>query len=142
MTDIDKTKEIFESGKYTCVLCKGEKIHTSILAGISPLLTFLNDKTDLNGFSASDKIVGKAAALLFVYAGVTNVYATVMSEEAVKILLKHNLTFSYKTLTPAIINRNGTGPCPMEDAVKDIDNPEMAYNAIRIKVEKLKNRFK
>lgn len=131
MTDIEKAKDIFRSGNYTCVLCKEDITHTSTAIGISPMMDFIAVGIHLKGFSAADKIVGKAAAQLFVSAGVVEVYADVMSAQAVEIFEKHGLKFSYNTLTEAIINRAGTGLCPMEQAVQNIDNPSDAVDAIR-----------
>jgi len=140
MTNIDYAKTLFLSGKYTCVLCKDDIIHTSTLSGISPMVEFITAGINLNGFSAADKIVGKAAAMLFVLAGVTEVYACVMSEQAVKVFLKYGMQYYCDKLTQAIINRAGIGLCPMEQAVKDIENPSDAFDAIKRTLELFKTR--
>ena len=114
----------------TCVLCKGEQVYASQKTGIAPMLDWLFEGVDLTGFSAADKIVGKAAALLFVLAGVTSVYGEVMSEGGLAVLQAHHIPCSYKTLTPYIINRKGDGICPMEQTVQQIDDPKTAYNAL------------
>ena len=131
MRDIEKAKEQLQSGKYTCVLCSGDIIYTSTLRGVAPLVEWLGSGMNLGGFSAADKIVGKASAMLFVLAGVQEVYAPVMSEGAIHTLLQHGIHFSYDTLTESIINRTGTGSCPMEQAVRDIDEPSLALEAIK-----------
>lgn len=40
----------------------------------------------------------------------------------------------------AIENREGTGTCPMEMAVMDIDNAEEAYPALKAKIAELKEK--
>ncbi|MFZ5975718.1 MAG: DUF1893 domain-containing protein [Bacillota bacterium] len=142
MTDIDHAKTLFLSGKYTCVLYKDGIVHTSALSGISPMVEFLTAGVNLNGFSAADKIVGKAAAMLFVLAGVAEVYAPVMSEQAVKVFLKYGVQYSCDTLTQGIVNRAGTGPCPMEQAVKDIEDPTDAFDEIKQTLDLLKAKSK
>jgi len=142
MTSIDHAKALFLSGKYTCVLCKDDIIHTSTLSGISPMVEFITAGINLNGFSAADKIVGKAAALLFVLVGVREVYACVMSKQAVKVFLKYGVKYSCDMLTQAINNRAGTDLCPMEQAVKDIKNPSDAFDAIKHTLDLFKTKDK
>lgn len=138
MSDIVHAKEFLQSNGYTCVLCKEDIVYTSSLTGISPMVEFITSGIDLTGFSAADKVVGKAAAMLFVLAGIKEIYASVMSEQAVKIFSQHGIKYSYCTLAQAIINRAGTGSCPMEEAVKDIENPSDAFDAIKQKLDFLK----
>ena len=109
------------------------------MPGVAPMLEFIAAGTDLQGFSAADKIVGKAAAMLFLFAGVRSVYAGVMSEDAVKVFQRHGISSSYGELVPAIMNRMGAGPCPMEQTVKEIDDPAEALAAIKHKLETLRS---
>lgn len=134
MNDIEKAKKLLLDGKFTCVLCKGDTTYTSMGKGVSPMLTFLENGTELRGFSAADKIIGKAAAMLFVCAGVTEVFAEVMSGGAEDYLKAHGISYSYGALTEKIINRKGDGLCPMELAVAEIDDEKLGFSAI-------KNRF-
>ena len=142
MFDIDHAKAVFLSGKYTCVLCRDGIIHTSTLSGISPMVEFITAGIDLNGFSVADKIVGKAAAMLFVLVGVREVYAGVMSEQAVNVLLHYDVQYSYDTITQAIINRAGTDLCPIEQTVQDIEDPLVAFDAIKHTLDLLKAKNK
>ncbi len=139
MSDIEKAKELFSTGEYTCVLVKDDKILTSTLGGIAPMLGFIKDGVNLSGFSAADKIVGKAAALLFVLAGVTEVFSSVLSKKAEEILTRHAVEYSCETVTESIINRAGTGPCPMENAVAEVDDPREAYDEINRTLDILRN---
>lgn len=138
MRDVEKASALFRSGGFTCVLCKGETVYTSRETGISPMLDFIGNDTDLNGFSAADRIVGKAAAMLFGLAGISEVYADVMSQSAAAFLTEKGIPFSYGTLTNRIINRKGDGVCPMEQTVADISDVNEAYIAIRNKREALR----
>jgi len=102
------------------------------------MLEFIDSGADLKGFSAADKIAGKAAAMLFALAGVKEVYACIMSEQAVEVFLKYGVLYSCDTLVPTIVNRAGTGLCPMEQAVKDIEEPSDALDAIKRALEFLR----
>ena len=138
-SDLEKAKEIFDSGGYTCVLCKGGVTLTSTERGVKPLLKWLDSETGAKGFSAVDKVVGRAAAFLYVLLEVKEVYAHVMSEGAVDVLSKYGIWFVYSVSAKEIINRQGNGICPMEQAVKGIDIPEQALKAVRDKVKELSN---
>lgn len=140
MKDITKAKTILESG-YTCVLVKGKMSFTSKRNGIVPMVKFLNDEIDLEGFSVADKIVGKAVAMLFVLAEVKEVYAEVLSKTAISVLEANGIAYSYKILTDNIINRQGTGLCPMEETVKDIFDCKQAYEKIKVKLASLNISF-
>ena len=86
---------------------------------------------NLSGFSAADKIVGKAAAMLYVLMGAEEVYAEVMSRAADGVFTSFGVAHSCETLVDFIVNRRGDGVCPMENAVKDITQPAQAVPALR-----------
>lgn len=66
---MQKAKETFAQGNYTCVWCRGDELLTSKEAGLRLLLTRIREGKDLSGFYAADKIVGRAAAFLYVKLG-------------------------------------------------------------------------
>lgn len=139
--NLTKAIEILNSGQYTCVLCKDDKVYTSTERGVKPLLDWLESKQDLKGFSAADKVVGKAAAFLYVLLGIREVYACVMSEAAIDIFTSNNIQPRWEQSVKSIINRAGTGFCPMEEAVRDIEVPKEAKKAIENKLEQIKSNF-
>lgn len=140
MSDIEKAKKLLSGGNFTCVLCKGDTSYTSTGKGVSPMLTFLENGTELRGFSAADKIVGKAAAMLFVCAGVTEVFAEVMSKAALNYLKERGIACSYGVLTDKIINRKGDGLCPMELAVIDIDDEKLGFSAKKNRFDEIRRK--
>ena len=136
--DIDIAKERLLTSDYTCVLCKGDIVYTSTLKGIAPVLGWLDEGKDMEGFAAADRIVGKAAGMLFVLAKVKEVYAPIMSESAVELLRKHGITCSCEETVKKIINRMGTDICPMEKTVQDIDDPKIALETLKQTVKRLR----
>ena len=138
--DFQKAKEEYNSGKYTLVICKDEDIIKSDVTGIRPVMTLIDSKKDYKGYSAADKIVGRAAAFLYTLLQVKNLYGETMSKGAVEILKNAGIYYEYKTLTDYIENRQKTGMCSMDEAVKDIDNPKDAYEAIRNKIKFLQSQ--
>lgn len=137
MTDLEKAKLTLRSDEYTCVLQKGDLTYTSKERGVKPLVSLLEAQTDLCGFSAADKVIGKGAAFLYVRMKIKCVYAHVISTPALELLLSHGIHVEYTTLTDRIINRKGDGLCPFEALVLGIDDTETAYTAIRQKLKEL-----
>lgn len=138
--DLERAKRLLSSGGYSCALVRGEVEYSSALKGVSPMLQFLSSGADLRGFSAADKIVGRAAAMLFILAGAKEVYADVMGAQAVDLLAAHGIEASCGELVEEVLNREGTGPCPMEEAVRGIDEPIRALAALVSALERLRAR--
>lgn len=131
MNNLEQAKEILKNSESTCVLFKDGVTHTSTKRGVAPLVDWLINGIDIRGFSVADKIVGKAAALLFVLGGVKEVYTPVISKSAVDVLSRHGIYAEYDTVVQKIINRASTGTCPMELAVANINDPNDALKAIQ-----------
>ena len=136
MTDIETA--IRELEGHSICLCRGGEFFTDDGRGISPMMRFISEVRDLTGYSAADVIVGKAAAMLFVKAGIVSVHGRVMSESGKAFLETHGIPCSYDVLTDRIINRKGTDICPMEKTVADIDDPETAYTVLAKKIAELR----
>ena len=137
MTDLHRAAHLLREEGYTCVLCRDGQTLTSRERGVKPLLSWLEEGRNLDGFSAADKVVGKAAAFLYVLLGVREVYAPVMSRPARDVFENHGIHAKFDTLSDAIRNRTNTGLCPMETAVWDITDPKKALLAIRQKAKEL-----
>jgi len=90
----------------------------------------LNDENALKDASIADKVIGKLAASLLVVAGVTEIYADVISEYAIPILEENKIKYEYKTKVPYIINKDKTGMCPMENKYKDENDIRKIYMEI------------
>ena len=135
MSDLERARLLLTEGGYTCVLCKDNSVHTSTYRGVRPLMDLLD--TDVSGFSAADKVVGRGAAFLYQLLGVRRVHGCVMSNAAVKVLRAGGIEVSWDVLAEGIRNRAGDGPCPMEAATAGITEPEMALEAIRQKLRSL-----
>ena len=127
--DTTHARDILLSRGHTCVFCRGDTILTDDRRGVKPLLDLLDQ--DLTGFSAADKVVGKAAALLYRLLGISEIYAGVISQPALRVLAQGGITVFYGSKVPAIRNRTDTGFCPMETAVWDIDDPALAPEILR-----------
>lgn len=138
--DLEYAKNLLAKSGATCVLCKGSTVYQSTQRGVQPLLTWLDSGTDMMGFSAADKVVGRGAAFLYRLLGVRSVYGHIMSMAAVKVLRAGGVEASWGTLTESIMNRQKNGPCPIELATGNIQEPENALYIIRTTLEVLQNK--
>lgn len=136
MTDLDRARAALPG--HTLALCRGGEVVTSDLRGVMPMLGFLREGRDLSGFCAADRVVGRAAAMLFAKAGVRAVFAEVMSDGAAALLAAHGIDASCDVRTAAIENRQKTGLCPMESAVAGIEDIDAGIAAIRRRAEELR----
>ena len=131
------SKRVLNQGGYTCVIVKEDHIYTSALRGVKPLVRFLESRIDFSGAEASDRVVGRATAFLYVLLGVKSLYAHVVSEGAFAVLRANGIETEYQSLVPHIINRKKDGICPFEEAVMQIETPEEALQAIYRKMAAL-----
>ncbi len=111
---MDELVQILRSGNHSLVVA-GDGIRIFDGRGISDLYGLLTEHPDwLRGASVADKVVGKGAAALLVLGGVREVHADVISIFALELLDSHSIKTTHKTIVPHIINRTGTGLCPLE----------------------------
>ena len=61
-----------------------------------------------------DKIIGNAAALLFVRAGCREAYSPMGSQLAIGTLKEHGIAYYFTEIVPCIQRPDGTDMCPME----------------------------
>lgn len=122
----------------TCVLLRDNMpVYRSRARGIRPLLDAIDAGIDAHGLTAVDKIVGKAAAMLYLSMGVSRVYAEVMSDAARDALTARGVDCFCRVRTDKIVNRRGDDLCPMEKTVAEIDDPVAALGALRKKAAEL-----
>lgn len=122
---------------HTICLCRDGNLIFSDKKGISPMMGFIAEGVDLNGYSVADLIVGKAVAMLFIKCGIKRVFAKTLSQSGKKMLALHGIDCEYEELTERIVNRDGTDICPMEKTVKDIDDIEEGYRLLNEKLQQM-----
>lgn len=113
---------VFNNGEY---IKSDDKSIKTMLELIKTKTFFLKDSY------VADKVVGKAAALLFAKAGVSEVYAIIISKPALEVLREHDIKVVYEKQVDNIINRLGDDICPMEKRVLDISDPDKAFDILK-----------
>ena len=101
--------------------------------GVEPILIYLEDK-DFKGTQVFDRVVGRAAAFLYVYGNADYVYANTISKPAIEIFKKNNIKYEAKNIVDEIQNKDKTDLCPFEKLTKNVENPAQAYGLIYKKV--------
>ena len=137
MNNIIKAKALLV-GENTLALVKDNVSYTSTKNGLAPMLEFIEKGYDLTDFAVADRVVGKAAAMLFCYAKINLVYAAIISSKALDYLNHNNVYVTYDRLVDNIYNRTKTGLCPMEQTVQDIDDCKIALEMLKAKALELK----
>lgn len=112
---MENLKRMLHDGNHSLVVGKGEAVMIFDGRGVSDLYRIYTESPDmLKGAAVADKIVGKGAAALMSLGGVRQVYADVISSAALKLLRGNSVEVSFAEEVPGIINRAGTGICPVE----------------------------
>ena len=98
--------------------------------GLEPLLKLL-DAGKLRHAVVADKVVGRAAAAIYVQGGAKKVVAKLAGKGAAELLAANGIAFEAAKTVDMILNHEQTGSCPMERAVAGLDEPEKMIEAIR-----------
>ncbi len=121
---ICELKKILHEGGHSLVVGRGE-VRCFDGSGVSDLYKILTHEPDLlQGAEIADKIIGKGAAALMILGGAKEVYADVISRPALSLLSDAHIEVEYAKVVPNIINRAGTGICPVEELCLECATPE------------------
>lgn len=128
---IDRLVEILHNGNHSLVVDNGV-IHTFDGRGVSDLYHIYSMEPEiLKDASLADKVVGKGAAVLMVLGGIRQVHADVISRPALSMLEANGIAITYSKLVNNIINRQGTGICPVETLCLDYITAEECFPKIK-----------
>ena len=140
MNDLEKAKTQLTQKQLTLVIVKnGETLFETQFHRISGFLTAIEQLgKKLENASIADKVVGKAVALLCVYARVKAVYAETLSSEAKTVFEENRVTYEWKELVETILDDKKQDMCPFEKEATNITNPKEAYNRFKTLQQKLR----
>lgn len=131
-----QAKNHIENNSCTLVYCNETRQEQSFERGVLPLVEMVRSEKSMKGFYCADKVVGKAAAFMYVLLKPEELYAFVISEKAEAVLKKYGIRYFSGEIVPAVRNRKGDGFCPMETATEKAETPEEALGILE---EKLKS---
>lgn len=123
--------ELLHEGHYSCVVGKDGKIRTYTRRGVIDLFElYQSDPEFMEGAEVADKVIGKGAAAVLALGKVSEVWADVLSESARRLLDGAGVKVECGKVVPFIVNRTGTGRCPLETACDVSEEPEELYPVI------------
>lgn len=133
---------LLREGQAACVVLRdGELVRAETGRGVTPMIRLYEDGA-LQGAYVVDKIVGKAAAMLMTLGGVSGCYALTVSRAALDWFSGHGIPVEYEVCAEYIVNRTGDGICPMEQTVKELNDPLEALTALKQKIAELRKGSK
>lgn len=116
---------ILHNQNCSCVISNGSNTLICNEKGVKDLLRLLTVSPEmLKGAMVADKVIGKGAAALMILGGVSEIYADVISNPALSLLNGTDIKVSYNIIVQNIINRSGTGICPVESLCSECVTPE------------------
>ncbi len=131
---MERARKLLITKQVSLVLvCISDDIFCRCGKGIGPLYDLVTEPRrleQLKGGILADKVVGKAAALLALYAELSAVYADIISKPAYDLLLQNNVLVAANILVDHNLNRTQTGLCPMELLTADVTVPDEGYAII------------
>jgi thioredoxin 1 len=141
MRDLETAKKRLEEKRLTLSIVKdGDVIFETGSRGISGFLEAVERLgSGLEEASIADRVVGKAIALLCVYAKVKAAYAIILSEEAKSLLEKYGVYHEWDSLVESILDLGKTGMCPFERLATEISDPKDAYRRLKALQSSLKS---
>lgn len=123
MSIIEQAALILHAKRCSCVIVQNGNVRLCNEHGIKDLYQILKEEPEvLLGATVADKVIGKGAAALMILGGVKEVYADVISRPALKLFLTVSVHTKYGECVPNIINRTGTGICPVETLCADCES--------------------
>ena len=138
MLPLEQAKLLLLTSANTIAVVSNGEVFISQERGVKPLLHLLSEKKGfLKNASVADKVIGKAAALLMVLGEIKEVHTLIISEPAIKVFEKYNISCFYDKKVDRIVNRTGDGLCPMETLCLDVDEPVEAFTKIKEKISKM-----
>ena len=136
--NLARLKQLQSDGFYSLIAARPDLLYTSHERGIAPIMNMLKrDQSYFHDCIIVDKIIGKAAAMLLTLSHAQYIHGQLMSINAMRYLDEHGIAYSYDHACDIIINRTGTGMCPMEETVANVNDSQAAYRALCIKLDQL-----
>ena len=111
------------AGHALAVMTAAGEIVTAEGRGVRPLYTLYKERPEaLRGATVADRVVGSGAAAIMVAAGIGRLETPAISRPALDLLTTHGISVEATRVVEMIVNRAGTGPCPVEALTSGVDD--------------------
>lgn len=132
---INDLKKILFDEKLACIIEQNGVIYKETAKGVLPIVNHY-EAGHLKDAVIVDKVIGKASALFMLLGRPKAIHGMVISEPALEIIKKSGVPYSYDEVVENIINREGTGLCPMESSVIGESDLQKGAEIILCKMKK------
>ncbi|MCJ7713175.1 DUF1893 domain-containing protein [Candidatus Bathyarchaeota archaeon] len=141
MNDLEIAEnELKTKGLTLVIVKKGELIFKTKDHKIAGFLSAIEKfGRSLEDSSIADRVVGKAIALLCVYAKVKAIYAVVISTKAKKVLEQNQISHEWTSIVNEILDSETNQVCPFEMKAISMSDPEDTYFELRNLLNSLKD---
>lgn len=132
-TDLNLAKQRLSQKNFSLVVAKrGIVLFETEAHGISGLLNTIKElENDMRDSSVADRIVGRAAALLFAYSGVIAVFAVTASDGGIAVLKDNKIFLEFGSRVSRILDSKKVDICPFEKLVAGFSDPKKAYDELK-----------
>jgi len=135
--DLALAKQVLSEKDVSIVLINNSKIWKEKKGpGIRPILELIDEMGEkISDYVVGDRILGRASAFLCSYGKVKAVYSPQATKTAIAILIINGIPCQVDEMIPFIKNRDGTGMCPFENMLSEVEKPDEAYKILKEKIK-------
>ena len=139
VADMDMARDILSSESCSIVVLKdGQVLSKKQGTGVKPILEVIDELGEsLKKTIIGDRILGKASALLCVYAKVAGVYSPQATKTGLAVLIRAGIPGQTDQLISFIKNRYQNDICPFEKLLTNIDSADDAYYILKKTIDEI-----
>lgn len=128
----EKYIQALKNEEYSLLIINaGEVIYQSSQVMLKPLLECLSrHRAEMANALVIDRVVGRAAAMLFALVKVSEVVTLLASTSAQQVCQLYRIPLHAEKIVPRILNRTQTDLCPMEKLALACQTPADFYNRL------------
>ncbi len=136
--NLEFVSEVMEAYPYSIVVVENKQVLAHKTGeGVRPFIELIDELgNSLEGKIIGDRILGKASALLCAYSQVAGVYAPQATKTAIAVLIQAGIPGETDKLIDHVSNRFGTGVCPFEEMLTEVDEAEQAFVELRKAIQR------
>lgn len=134
--DLAQARALLDAEKHAIVFVRaGLVLGVGDRHGVADLLTLAAALGPAAaGASVADRVVGRAAALVYRALDVAAVYAQTLSDAGAEALAAGGIPAAWGERVPEILNRAHDGVCPFEQAAATVDDPADAIPVLQARL--------
>ncbi len=138
-SNLDRQLELLTARNKTCILLNKDTILFEAFGlGVKPLRELRRlklEKQPGDHWILIDRVIGKGALMLAELIGVDVIYTPLTSQAALDYAKEAGIPVHFSEVVSFIENRDRSGMCPIENSVKDTNNPHLGEQNIEAAIK-------